>query len=68
MRVQSKRWFRRNRQKHPRLVKLLQHINTYYPNEAHNVEIDFCKRSTVAWYDGVVLAKVDVERRLTMYG
>lgn len=59
MRVQSKRWFRRNRRKSPKLVKVLQCINREYPSFAHRIEIDFWTspvgREVKGWYNCYVI-------------
>lgn len=65
MRVQSKRWFRRNRRKYPKLVKVLQRINREYPDFAHMVEIQFrwCspRRVTVmGWYNDNIIVSSTV--------
>lgn len=57
MRVQSKKWFRRNRHKSPKLVKVLRFINRKFPNTAHLLEVDlddltvWSSTELVCWYD-----------------
>lgn len=62
MRVQSKRWFRRNRHKSPKLVKVLMYINRRYPEAAHDFEIEFGyhQRYVRAWFGNTRVAAIEV--------